>query len=149
MKKINLKLWAFLFMAALFAFTGCKDCEECATPTTAPTFTTLDISAESGNFIVTAGFSEGVYKTSDQTGNLDEGSFDLPGMERTEFLELVFGTGGTDFRVKDHYADVPIVLLREDQCRSPDEFEIMDVIHPLLQSGGNGIEHEVDSLVVP
>jgi len=77
MKKINLKIWALVFMAALFAFTGCKDCEDCATPTTAPTFTTFDISSESGNFVVTVGFSEGVYKNNDQTGNLDEGSFDV------------------------------------------------------------------------
>ncbi|MCB2208732.1 MAG: hypothetical protein KQH67_10620 [Bacteroidetes bacterium] len=77
MKKINLKILAFAFMAALFTFSGCKDCEDCATPTKAPTFTTLDISAESGNFVVTVGFSEGVYKNSNQTGNLDNSSFDV------------------------------------------------------------------------
>jgi len=77
MKKANLKLLAFIFITTLIVFSGCKKCDDCAEPTQAPIFTTLDISSDAGNFVVTAGFNEGVYKNNDATGNLDNASFDV------------------------------------------------------------------------
>lgn len=58
------------------SITSCKD-DNPQPQTTAPTMTSMDVTAEAGNFIATVNFSEGVYKSSNASGNLDNSSFSV------------------------------------------------------------------------
>ncbi len=75
MKQIKL----MLLMAIIFAisFTSCKKDDPPSPIPESPEMTSIAIYGENKNFDITLGFSEGVYKKTDATGDLDENSFNI------------------------------------------------------------------------
>ncbi|MCD4663937.1 MAG: hypothetical protein K8R68_01625 [Bacteroidales bacterium] len=109
MKKLNFQLLAVIFAAFVLAFSACKkdDEEEIQEPPTPPTMTSIAIDGENTEFTATIEFSEGVYKSNNSTGNLDETSL---------IVSLTGGVAGLDSYTVDHTAgnntaEINIVLV--------------------------------------
>ncbi|HEY9114111.1 MAG TPA: hypothetical protein VIN10_05385, partial [Bacteroidales bacterium] len=86
MKKRNYFLKALVIFSVMITFNSCKDDNPDPAPTI-PSMTSMDIAADAGNFIATVNFSEGVYKNSDASGNLDNSSFTVSIQGGTATLE--------------------------------------------------------------
>lgn len=75
MKQIKL----MVLMAAIVAIglTSCKKDDPPSPTPESPEMTSIAVVGENKNFDITVGFSEGVYKNTDATGDLDENSFNI------------------------------------------------------------------------
>jgi len=74
---IAVKYLFLMLISTLLIFPGCKTKENPAPEALFPTMTSIAISGEKTTFDVTVGFSEGVYGTSLQSGDLNEDSFNV------------------------------------------------------------------------
>ncbi len=75
-----MKQFTLLAVATVIFLMGLSSCKTKDGPSPEakqPTMSSIQISGELKHFVITIGFSEGVYKNSDKTGDLDENSFDI------------------------------------------------------------------------
>ena len=77
---LKMKRFTFLTVLSVIILVGINSCGTKDDPkpeADAPTMKSIEVSGENKNFEAQITFSEGVYKNTDMTGNLDENSFNV------------------------------------------------------------------------